>query len=109
VDSPALLRLISEATRQGILRELRAGEKPVGDLVALLQDEQSNVSHHLSVLRDAGLVASRREGRRILYRLADAEVGRLLAQVEALANRLDTVAYTSSLGLQTDPQFHGYG
>lgn len=109
MESAALLRMISEGTRHALLQELRAGERTVGELVAALQDEQSNLSHHLAVLKGAGLVASRKEGRNQRYRLADAEVARLLEQVDQLAARLDQVAYSVSLGLPGGQAFHGYG
>jgi DNA-binding transcriptional ArsR family regulator len=109
VESAALLRLVSEGTRHSILEELRGGERSVGDLVAATSGEQTNVSHHLAVLREAGLVSCRRDGRRQMYRLADAEVARLLDQVEALAGRLDHVAYTARLGLPVGGGFQGYG
>lgn len=109
MDSASLLRLVSEGTRHGLLQQLRGGEKSVGDLVQATAGEQSNVSHHLSVLRDAGLVAARREGRNQFYRLADPEVARLLDQVEGLVGKLDQVAYTSRLGISTTPGFIGYG
>lgn len=109
MDSAQLLRLVSEATRHRLLEALVPGERTVTDLVKTLADEQSNISHHLATLRDAGLVASRREGRAQKYRLADPEIARLLQEVKALAGRLDQVAYTSSLGLHVDPAFHGYG
>ncbi|MHB8633358.1 MAG: ArsR/SmtB family transcription factor [Thermoplasmatota archaeon] len=109
MDSAELLRLLSEGTRHGLLAALRSGEKSVGNLVVALAVEQSNVSHHLSILRMAGLVTSRRAGRSQLYRLADPQVAPLLDEVGALAARLERVAYTSRLGLPTDPLFHGYG
>jgi DNA-binding transcriptional ArsR family regulator len=109
VDQVALLRLISESTRHGLLAAMRGGEKTVGELVEAVKGEQSNVSHHLAVLRKAGLVAVRRDGRQQRYRLADAEVGRLLDQVRHVAVQLEQVAYTASLGLPVDPSFHGYG
>ena len=109
MDAVELLRLVSEDTRHGILEALRAGEKTVSQLVAALEDEQSNVSHHLGTLRDAGLVLARREGRNQVYRLADAEVAKVLEQVQSLAARLEQLAYTSSLGLPIDASFHGYG
>ncbi len=109
MDAVALLRLVSEDTRHALLDALRGGEKTVGQLVAALGDEQSNVSHHLGTLREAGLVLARRDGRSQVYRLADAEVSKVLEQVEALAARLEQLAYTSSLGLPIDAGFHGYG
>lgn len=109
MDSAALLRLVSERTRHALLSALRSGERSVGQLVEELQDEQTNVSHHLATLRQASLVAVRRAGRRQVYRLSDPEVGRLLDQVEALAAKLDQVAYVSALGLPVQPAFQGYG
>ena len=109
MDSGWLLRLVSEATRHALLRTLRQGERSVTRLVEELGDEQSNVSHHLQVLREAGIVACRREGRAQVYRLADPEVARVLSDFEALASRLDRVAYTARLGLPVDAGFHGYG
>lgn len=109
MDAVALLRLVSEETRHSLLDALRTGEKSVGQLVEALQDEQSNVSHHLGTLRESGLVLARREGRTQIYRLADGEVAKVLEQVEALAARLEQLAYTSSLGLPVDAAFHGYG
>lgn len=109
MDAAGVLRLVSERTRHAILDQLRSGEKSVGELVAALQDEQTNVSHHLGTLREAGLVAARKDGRRQRYRLADPEVAKVLEQVEALAAKLDEVGYTARLGLPTGPDFHGYG
>jgi DNA-binding transcriptional ArsR family regulator len=109
MDAVALLRLVSEETRHAVLDALRGGEKTVTQLVAALEDEQSNVSHHLGTLREAGLVVCRREGRSQVYRLADSEVAKVLEQVETLAARLEQLAYTSSLGLPIDAAFHGYG
>lgn len=105
----ALLRLVSEQTRHAILDELRKGDRTVSQLVQALQDEQSNVSHHLGTLREAGLVVCRRDGRNQHYRLADAEVAKVLEQVEHLAGRLEQMAYTAKLGLPVDAGFHGYG
>lgn len=109
MDSASLLRLIAEATRHAILTRLRQGEQTVGELVAALADEQSNVSHHLAVLRKAGLVAASKRGRTQRYRLSDPEVGLLLDQVESVAARLDQVGYTAALGIPVGPQFGGYG
>lgn len=109
MDAPALLRLISHPTKHGILDRLRAGEATVGELVEAIGAEQSNVSHQLRGLRDAGLIRARAAGRTRRYRLADPEFRRLLDQVDALAQRLERVAYYSGLELPFEPGFHGYG
>ncbi|HEX6761894.1 MAG TPA: metalloregulator ArsR/SmtB family transcription factor [Gaiellaceae bacterium] len=60
---------IAEARRRDILDTLIAGEKPVGAIVTDLSLSQPQVSKHLRVLSEVGLVTSRAEGRRRLYRL----------------------------------------
>ena len=60
---------VAEPRRRQILDVLAAGERPVNDLVARLGLAQPQVSKHLKVLREVGLVEVRGEGRRRLYRL----------------------------------------
>jgi DNA-binding transcriptional ArsR family regulator len=60
---------VAEPQRRQILDLLAAGELPVNDLVALLGQSQPQVSKHLRVLREVGLVDVRDEGRQRLYRL----------------------------------------
>ena len=59
---------VAEPQRRVILELLVSEERPVGELVRLLQVAQPSVSKHLRVLRDLGLVQVRREGRNMLYR-----------------------------------------
>ena|ERR1051326_1521037 len=60
---------VAEPRRRQILDVLAGGERPVNDLVALLGLAQPQVSKHLKVLREVGLVSARDEGRRRVYRL----------------------------------------
>jgi len=60
---------VAEARRREILDALIAGEKPVGTIVNDLSMSQPQVSKHLRVLSEVGLVSCRAEGRRRLYRL----------------------------------------
>src|SRR5918994_7760302 len=60
---------VAEPRRREILDVLASGELPVGDLVALLDLAQPQVSKHLKVLREVGLVDVRDEGRQRIYRL----------------------------------------
>ena len=64
-----IIDVLAEPHRRRILDVLRSGEAPVGDLVRALAISQPLVSKHLRVLREAGLVASRTDGQRRLYRL----------------------------------------
>lgn len=60
---------IAEPRRRQILDVLADGQRPVNDLVALLGLAQPQVSKHLRVLREVGLVDVRQEGRQRMYRL----------------------------------------
>ena len=63
------LPALAEPSRQAILELLRDGERPVGDLVENLDLSQPAVSKHLRVLKEAGLVESRSDAQRRLYRI----------------------------------------
>ena len=86
---------ISEPARRQILELLRERERPVGDLVEHLQLSQPGVSKHLRVLREAGLVRVRRDGKRRWYGLRAeplAELDAWLAPYRELwAGRLDAL------------------
>jgi len=75
----SLFRLLGDPTRTRILYALlEAGELCVGELGEAVGTAESTVSHALRLLRTAGVVRSRREGRHIHYRLDDAHVRMLL-------------------------------
>lgn len=63
------MRALADPTRREILRVLREGDRTAGELAALFPITAASVSHHLSVLREAGLVQSERDGRNIVYTL----------------------------------------
>jgi DNA-binding transcriptional ArsR family regulator len=84
---------IAEARRRDVLDTLIAGEKAVGEIVQDLSMSQPQVSKHLRVLSEVGLVRCRAEGRRRLYRLEPVRLRPLhewLAQYEQAWNdRMD--------------------
>ena len=69
-----VLKTLASPRRLEILHALARGPIEVGRLAQLIGASQPNVSQHLSVLRNAGLVEAEREGREVRYRLADADV-----------------------------------
>lgn len=74
-----LFRLLGDATRTRILYALlEVGELCVCDLAATVGVPETSVSHALRLLRTAGVVRNRRDGRMIYYSLADAHVRMLL-------------------------------
>jgi ArsR family transcriptional regulator len=64
------LKVLAEDTRLQVMRLLSEGAQHVGDLQNRLGVEQSLLSHHLRVLREAGLVEAERDGKAVLYRIA---------------------------------------
>ncbi len=64
------LKAMADGTRLSVLRLLMDGELKVGEMQGALNIDQSLLSHHLKVLRDAGMVVARRAGKAVAYRLA---------------------------------------
>ena len=79
-DLAELYKVFGDSTRIKILYVLFESEVCVCDLAQLLQMSQSAVSHQLRVLKNARLIKNRREGKTIIYSLADDHVRRILGQ-----------------------------
>lgn len=78
------MRALSDPTRREILRTLREGDRAAGDLAALFPMTAASVSHHLNVLREAGLVRSERDGRNIVYSLDSTVFQQFVEEVMSL-------------------------
>jgi ArsR family transcriptional regulator, arsenate/arsenite/antimonite-responsive transcriptional repressor len=74
-------KALADPTRREILRLLRAGEKTAGELAAAFDMTKPSVSHHFSVLKNADLIDSRREGQQIYYFLNTTVVEDLLTML----------------------------
>ena len=74
-------RAIAEPTRIRLLDCLRDGEASVNELAEQTGASQQNVSKHLTVLADAGIVGRRKDGNRVHYRIVDEGVLGLCEQV----------------------------
>lgn len=70
-------RMLADPTRLAILRALMGGERSVGQVVEETGRGQANVSKHLKMLAEAGLVTRRKDGLQVFYRLDDPLVERL--------------------------------
>ncbi len=70
-------RMLADSTRLAILRALMEGEKNVTQVVEETGRNQANVSKHLKLLAEAGLVGRRKEGLQVFYRLDDPLVEKL--------------------------------
>jgi DNA-binding transcriptional ArsR family regulator len=75
------LQALGHPARLLILQALRRGERTVGELEAEVGSRQSNVSQHLRIMLDRGILTHRREGNHVYYRVADPRVLDILAAV----------------------------
>ncbi|MEV4572380.1 metalloregulator ArsR/SmtB family transcription factor [Nonomuraea jabiensis] len=73
-------RMLSDGTRLRLMWLLSSGEKDVNSLAEAIGVPRPSVSQHLAKLRLAGLVDTRRDGRRVLYRARDSHVRALIAE-----------------------------
>ena len=69
MSGEATFRAIADPSRRRMLDHLASGERSVTELCDLFEMSQPAISQHLKILRDAGLVRNRREGRTRLYSL----------------------------------------
>lgn len=70
MTNPArIFKALADPTRRQILQELQAGERTAGEIVALFNISGPAVSRHLAILKSADLLAERRQGNSILYRV----------------------------------------
>ncbi len=79
-----LFHALSDETRLALLDRLRDGEQCVCELTNAMKVAQSRLSFHLKVLKDAGLVEDRREGRWMYYSLSAEAIEELEGLVESL-------------------------
>jgi ArsR family transcriptional regulator len=83
--SAAVARALADPKRLCVLETLAAGERSVSDLSRDVACQVPNMSQHLTVLRNAGLVVSRRDGNNVFYRLADPRVLEAYRLIQAIA------------------------
>ena len=81
----AIGRALADPKRLCVLESLAIGELSVSDLSSRVGCQVPNMSQHLAVLRNVGLVTSRREGNTILYRLADQRVLEAYRLIQSIA------------------------
>jgi ArsR family transcriptional regulator len=82
-----LLRALAHPVRLAILELLRDGERCVCEIEPELGLRQPNISQHLATLRAARLVATRRDGARVMYRVVDPGVFQILDLLVGLLRR----------------------
>jgi len=78
-EAARLLRALANERRLMVLCQLTDGERSVGQLLPQVGLSQSALSQHLAVLREEGIVATRREAQTVWYRIADPAALRVVA------------------------------
>jgi len=94
------LKAIAQPTRLKILYFLKDGEQCQCKIIPKMREDQSNISRHLTHMRDLGILESRREGVSVYYKIRDKRVFRLLflvdqmikAEIEEKAKRVRILA-----------------
>ncbi|CZF80390.1 Biofilm growth-associated repressor [Grimontia celer] len=81
-DAAKVLRILAHPERLMVLCQLREGEKNVSSLLENSALSQSAFSQHLTVLRQAGLVETRKESQSVFYRIADSKVENLINAIQ---------------------------
>ncbi len=79
-----IFKALGQPTRLEILNLLKDGERCVCEIFPEVKQEQANVSKHLAILKQAGILDSRKEGLRIIYWIKSQEVLNLLRTVSLL-------------------------
>lgn len=92
-------KVLAEPLRLRILQSLETGELSVNEITEAVESTQSNVSKHLKLLQDTGLVGRRQEGNTVYYSIADESVFALCDLVcNSLRDRLNLHAAALSNG-----------
>jgi len=73
-----VLKTVAHPLRLQVVEVLQDGEKSVGEIVEALGEKQAVTSQQLNLMKDKGVLASRREGAKVYYRIANPNVIRVL-------------------------------
>jgi ArsR family transcriptional regulator len=76
-----VLKALAQPTRLKILECLRGGEKCICEIVPVINGEQSNISRHISVMQKSHLIATRKEGVKVMVKVKEPEIFEILDRV----------------------------
>jgi ArsR family transcriptional regulator len=82
-----ILKAIAQPTRMKIIDLLRDGERCVCEIFPAIDEEQSNTSRHLNMMQGCGILARRKEGIKIMYRVKHPEVLEILELASAILKK----------------------
>ncbi len=69
-----ICKVLASPIRLAILNALKDGEKTVSELVSILNSHKANVSQHLSIMKNRGILHSRRDGLNVFYSIANPKI-----------------------------------
>ena len=84
MDEVAVFKALSDSTRIKILEYIRGQEKCICDIIPYTGKSQPNVSQHLKVLKNAGLIDERKDGTRVMIKAADDGIYDVIDLVKSL-------------------------
>jgi ArsR family transcriptional regulator len=93
-EIPALMKALADPIRMEVVQTLAGGERCVCELTEALGVAQSRLSFHLKVMRQAGLITAREEGRWVYYKLAP----QAFAQMRGWLTRLEKLSQERAEG-----------
>ncbi len=79
-----VLKALAQPTRLRILEFLRDGEKCICEIVPAVGGEQSNISRHISLMQKSKLVATRKDGVKVMVKVRDLKIFSILDQVSGI-------------------------
>ena len=82
-----VLKALAQPTRLKILECIRGGEKCICEIVPEINGEQSNISRHISVMQKSHLIATRKDGVKVMVKVKGPEVFEILDKVGLLLKR----------------------
>lgn len=85
----SVFKALSDETRRNILSQLKGGPMSAGDIVSKFDMTNATISHHLSVLKEAGLISDRKEGKYIYYELDTSVIDDLILFIYGLKGKND--------------------
>ncbi len=93
-----LLTTLGQPTRLRVLEFLKDAEKCVCEIMPAIDEQQSNTSRHLSIMKQSGILVCRQHGKSIYYRVKDQRIFRLLKLLdEIIKQQIDEKARMAAL------------
>jgi len=82
-----VLKALAQPTRLKILELLRQGERCICEIVPAINGEQSNISRHISLMQKSRLIATRKDGVKVMVKVRDPQIFDILDQVGMILKR----------------------